>query len=48
MASMSGGKFIADTVHGHGLTHVFFMPYIGPASADGNGTARHQEGANAR
>ena len=30
MASMSGGKFIADTVHGHGLTHVFFMPYIGP------------------
>ena len=30
MASMSGGKFIADTVHGHGLTHVFFMPYVGP------------------
>ena len=30
MASMSGGKFIADTVHGYGLTHVFFMPYIGP------------------
>lgn len=30
MTTMSGGKFIADTVHGYGLTHVFFMPYIGP------------------
>ena len=30
MTTMSGGKFIADTVHGYGLTHVFYMPYIGP------------------
>lgn len=30
MPKMSGGKFIAETVHGYGLTHVFFMPYIGP------------------
>ncbi|MBV7332836.1 thiamine pyrophosphate-binding protein [Chloroflexi bacterium TSY] len=30
MSTMTGGKFIADTVHGYGLTHVFFMPYIGP------------------
>lgn len=30
MSMMTGGKFIADTVHGYGLTHVFFMPYIGP------------------
>ena len=27
---MTGGKFIADTVHGYGLGHVFFMPYIAP------------------
>ena len=30
MAMMSGGKFIADTVHGYGIDTVFFMPYIGP------------------
>lgn len=30
MPRMSGGRFIAETVHGHGITHVFFMPYIGP------------------
>ena len=30
MAQMTGGRFIAETVHGYGLSHVFFMPYIGP------------------
>ncbi len=30
MPSMTGGRFIAETVHGYGITHVFFMPYIGP------------------
>ena len=30
MAKMTGGRFIAETVHGVGITHVFFMPYIAP------------------
>ena len=30
MPKMTGGKFIAETAHGYGLTHLFFMPYIGP------------------
>ena len=30
MAKMTGGRFIAETVHGLGITHVFFMPYIAP------------------
>lgn len=30
MPKMTGGRFIAETVHGYGITHVFFMPYIGP------------------
>ena len=30
MPTMTGGRFIAETVHGYGITHVFFMPYIGP------------------
>ena len=30
MTKMSGGRFFAETVHGYGLTHVFFMPYIAP------------------
>ena len=30
MPSMTGARFIAETVHGYGITHVFFMPYIGP------------------
>ena len=30
MAQMTGGRFIAETVHGYGISHVFFMPYIGP------------------
>ena len=30
MPNMTGGRFIAETVHGYGITHVFFMPYIGP------------------
>ncbi|HRJ40294.1 MAG: thiamine pyrophosphate-binding protein [Caldilineaceae bacterium] len=30
MTMMSGGRFLAETVHGYGLSHVFFMPYIAP------------------
>ena len=30
MPKMTGAKFLANTVHGYGITHVFFMPYIGP------------------
>ncbi len=30
MPNMTGGQFIAETVHGYGITHVFFMPYIAP------------------
>ena len=30
MPTMTGGKLLADTVHGYGVTHVFFMPYIAP------------------
>ena len=30
MPNMTGARFIAETVHGYGITHVFFMPYIGP------------------
>ena len=30
VAQMTGGRFIAETVHGYGISHVFFMPYIGP------------------
>ena len=30
MPLMSGGRFIAETVHGYGITHAFFMPYIAP------------------
>ncbi len=30
MPRMTGAKFLADTVGGHGISHVFFMPYIGP------------------
>ena len=30
MPRMTGGKLLADTVHGYGVTHVFFMPYIAP------------------
>ena len=30
MPEMTGAKFLAETVHGHGITHVFFMPYIAP------------------
>lgn len=30
MPTMTGARFIAETVHGYGLTHVFFMPYIVP------------------
>ena len=30
MARMTGARFIAETVHGHGIDHVFFRPYIAP------------------
>lgn len=30
MTKMSGGRFLAETVHGYGISHVFFMPYIAP------------------
>ena len=30
MPKMTGAKLLADTVHGYGVTHVFFMPYIAP------------------
>ncbi|MEM7342872.1 MAG: thiamine pyrophosphate-binding protein [Chloroflexota bacterium] len=30
MTKMTGARFIAETVHGYGMTHVFFMPYIAP------------------
>ncbi len=30
MPKMTGAKLLAETVHGYGITHVFFMPYIGP------------------
>ena len=30
MRQMTGARFIAETFHGYGITHVFFMPYILP------------------
>ena len=30
MSKMTGGRFIAETFHGYGITHVFFMPVIIP------------------
>ena len=30
MPRLTGGRFIAETVHGYGITHVFFMPVIAP------------------
>ncbi len=30
MPNMTGGRFIAETVHGYGISHVFFVPYIAP------------------
>ena len=30
MPKMTGARFLAETVHGHGITTVFFMPYIAP------------------
>jgi len=29
---MTGARLLADTVHGYGLTHAFFMPFISPRS----------------
>ena len=31
MPRMTGGKLLAETVHGYGISHVFFMPYIARA-----------------
>ena len=30
MPKMTGARFMAETVHGYGISHVFFMPYIAP------------------
>ena len=30
MPSMTGSQFIAETLHGYGITHCFFMPVIIP------------------
>ena len=30
MSKMTGARFMAETIHGYGITHVFFMPYIAP------------------
>ena len=30
MSKMPGARFLAETVHGYGITHVFFLPYIAP------------------
>ena len=30
MSQMTGGRFLAETIHGYGITHVFFMPFIAP------------------
>ena len=30
MPKMTGAQFIAETVHGYGINHVFFMPFIVP------------------
>ncbi|SVD50488.1 uncharacterized protein METZ01_LOCUS403342, partial [marine metagenome] len=28
MPMMTGGRFMAETLHGYGVTHVFFVPVI--------------------
>ena len=30
MASMTGARYLAETLHGYGITHFFFMPVIVP------------------
>ena len=30
MTRMTGGRYLAETVHGYGITHAFFVPYIAP------------------
>src|SRR6476619_1343640 len=30
MPTMTGARFLAETDHGYGITHVFFMTYIAP------------------
>src|SRR5678816_3212145 len=30
MPTMTGGRFLAETIYGYGISHVFFMPYIAP------------------
>ena len=48
MPKMTGARFIAETVHGYGITHVFFMPYIGPRGFNGDGKPWDQTGSDAR
>ena len=36
MPKMTGARFIAETVHGYGITHVFYAVYR-TACADGDG-----------
>ncbi|HIB57530.1 MAG TPA: thiamine pyrophosphate-binding protein [Alphaproteobacteria bacterium] len=51
MAKMTGGRFLAETALGYGITHVFWMPYIGPRvimeleSLGGKGVQVHSEKA---
>ena len=48
MAMMTGAKLLADTVHGYGITHVFFHALYCAAGFDGDGEAGDQAGADAR
>ena len=32
MSSMTGAQYLAETLHGYGITHFFFMPVIVPAA----------------
>ena len=42
MPKMTGSRFIAETLHGYGVTHVFFMPVIIPSALLRDGKAGHQ------
>ena len=37
MATMTGARFLAETLHGYGVTHFFFMPVVIPEAHAGNG-----------
>ena len=36
MSNMTGSRFFAETVHGYGIDHVFFMPFIGIGGVEKN------------